>query len=617
MLEHPIDNYHITPFQASPDNYPPVNVSVGNNEFIPYLVSEIINQAANQAGAHAGRAYLWNQLCSNGFSNNDYVSTVLMAYDVLMYCLHTGQVQNPDAGFSIAAAKAVTWKSINNIASTPQLQSLVPAQVLNAAEAEYPKMQNEIATIQSFKNGGNQSQNNGFGGNRFGGNNFGNNAFANNNTSRTFIGNNNNNQNGTPGRFSNWGMGANNNQTQKANTAPWASKPNTNPVSQKGFFNKQIETPMQEKKPAVLVWEPSDVQQHPLVYIPSNCERVEVVVKGKTKVQTIVKDLTMDQEKHRLNVSSARQANMNDYNPTNGSRVDAIKTAALELKNSPTEEAIKLFTGRYKYLLMGSSIEDILQQLRAKAIACFKGTIPGGGVYTVDANLYDTHYTHKDFIPSLIEFKDLDTFEIADKIKSMLDDPNMTAADIQFITKLESKLQLVVNKAISDVMTIPGINVTDVIHDIFQLPNVFAKKFGSTAKDSLVKAFEQISGKHLKSGIFDEEKIREYQSLILDDETLGTETLEELKLHPVTLFEPVSLTYLNIDSSEFGIEFSVDNTSCDLRHCNTILKDFIKAVVNETIFDNPRYIFVTSDDVWYEVTYSVIVKDSILIKRIK
>ena len=134
--------------------YIPNNVMCPPNMqyMLPVICAMIANEAGQRCAAHPGRTFLFNQLSSNSWVNNDFCTVVSTVVDLLMLNLAKNLYRNIEEGISSVVSDALSIYCSLNFQTYPALQSVTSPEIVNEAHKNnqaFYSLSNEIA---NYKN---------------------------------------------------------------------------------------------------------------------------------------------------------------------------------------------------------------------------------------------------------------------------------------------------------------------------------------------------------------------------------------------------------------------------------------------------------------------------------
>lgn len=289
-------------------NQPPVMFQLpcipGVERITPLLITEVANAVGNSSNKNHARQYIFNQMASNGWNNQEFKNLCELAMNMLCLQLSLGRMQNPEQGvFEIAqhAALLVTsYAIINDMQLNAYVNNSDPS-VLHEAQNRVRELAGIVQGIERVRNGGGN---------------------FNNQPRGQVWGNNAGQQVGNPFNPSMMGgVFSNNNSggfSQNGSGGRWAANANTTTMPEIGtkrIFDsilapKETQSPKTENnKVKTLVWKQSPEQRYPQAFNTSKEKLVleQTTFHGSEFVKSTVIEMenSMDRKLHQMSAAAS------------------------------------------------------------------------------------------------------------------------------------------------------------------------------------------------------------------------------------------------------------------------------------------------------------------------
>lgn len=292
-------------------NQPPAMFNIpclpGVERITPLLITEVANAFMANAGKNDARRFVYNQVSSNNWHNDDFANACGLAMDMLCLQLAARRLQSPEHGVNEAAQHAALLvtchAAVNNMQLNAHLAQTDQA-MLSEAHNRVRELNGIVNAIQQAKSGNNgnmggnfnvpQQQPNSWGNNNSnmgGGRNIGN-PFANTNNIGSMFGNTGGGQQVNSSR---WGVG---DQSSRDQSRIFDGIANT----------KVAKTEETTTLPAVMIWKQSPDQRYPQAF---NKAKEKLVLEqtdfhGLIYVTSTVEELEseMDRKVHQMSASA-------------------------------------------------------------------------------------------------------------------------------------------------------------------------------------------------------------------------------------------------------------------------------------------------------------------------
>lgn len=616
--------------------------------FVPVICAMIANEAVIRHNAHQGRMFLFNQLSSNNWMNNDYAVAVATAIDILSLNMYKGLARTPEEGINKVVGDTLLMLCSLNFQTFPALQSVTPPEIVNDALNVVQAFYNISNEINNFKNrvqGIGQPQ-----------------QFQ--TVQQPMMMNPNFNSVYQPPQSNNYSQAIGNNQgtnvgifnnQNRGNIMPPSTtqqpetsgkydylKPtvNSSVVNQTAYFNKENQ-PMkimehgnlqsyacplgEENKP--LVWGPTSKQYYPVTINPYTHSFVleEIVENNKRcaiSYQVPLEDAEMDRKRHVI--TSMEQTQTAHIPNDSGTRASSLYESTkaifrvtrdyLEQVNNEPDETKTLALNEIKTLISTNwGVDNFIES------AIFDGRLSQkqSGIEDTDCKAYRVYKiiakpivcdrNHSEFLNNLSNCKSFR--ELASILSELLTINNDDKSLMNLCYEVDKLLTIEINDVLRNRMSIPNITIDSFIDDVNELPEYLGNMFGSMYK----RIFLEFQRNYIPNmlGVCDSDVAESLRENLGNDNTNAVINFID---------QSYSITYLNVLSYELGIKPYEHCASSLLENENPLMYSFVSGLFNQdNDLDKEAFhnLIVTSDNKIYEVFKGMIGSDFYTICEVK
>lgn len=671
-------NCMFQPMQFNQAPFVPNNLPIPSqfSSFVPTIATMVANEASSACNKNAGRMFLFNQLASNGYVNQDYVEAVQTAMDMLILGMVRGQYGNPNQGMSDAVSKSLVMCNAANFQKFPALQQYVQPDVYGDAVRIVNTLQGIRNDILQAKQQMSQMQqpqgmnNSGMGGGMQSNfpqqNNFpqqGN--FPQQNMQGGFqqsrmqpgmpVANNSQIFRNSPqpqqsslvvgnafhqeGRYDNLRTNATPQSVVHTYDMPVnQTVPRSPNINQGSYFAPSIpaDVPQQFVPSKELVWKPCEAQWH-----PATCDtRVQKLAlreikwaDNNTYVVSVAINLTeeeMEEAKHKIGFTD--QAIMNTTPERYGSRRDAIvdnidafversqKARNELLKEEPTEADFDVIKSPRKIISANFLAYAIFEgRVRMKKeLQQTESDLSAYGINAIISTPVLVDDSQEKLLTQLDECKSF--LRIQAIMKNALSSKSTSSVSKQFTARIDKLFTREINSVLNNKLSL-DLSIECFVNDISDLISHLKNEMGEVIANAFLVTQDDFIDKYLNQFVVDEDmksKMTEQLGIEIKEDTPNSQYALGDILPFELLTQIYGLTFLQVQSADLSISsFGKVGTDIILSNNPELFK------LAKTIFDDEKVsdiavahqLLITADNVIYEFHKGLINKNFITISK--
>lgn len=604
---------------------------------LPVICAMIANEASQRCGVHPGRTFLFNQLSSNNWVNNDFCTVVSTVVDLLMLNMGKNLYRNIEEGVSSAVTDAMSIYASLNFQTYPALQSVTPPEIVNEAHKNnqaFYSLSNEIANFKARNQSGFQPPlqqhpqmmvNPAFGGGYPSQQNYPQpQQFTNPYQGNAPLSGNSGlfNKSSTP-------QGMPIMQQPKSSSGKYDYLKPSVPQGQKSIYVTENVTHIKaepgtstayfqpEKE---LVWSPSIYQFYPLTINPFKekllLREVANPVSCKMAVISYIEPLKgpeLDREKHKITTMSQIYT---AHIPDNyGTRAESLKDSVSKLFAIEPDEINNLKKANeeerdeFEHVLTHIEPSWVFDSFIENAIFSSRLTQREHILNGTECTVYRTYRIISKPIISLVDHSDfiddISTCKTFNDVAVLLHDAisfrNNDTSLVTLCYEIDKLLKKEINHVLTNKMSLNGISIDSFIDDVKDLPDYLNNAYGDKYEQTFVD-FQRAYIPRMISTLRPDE-VENFRESLMDDRDLESKVVINF------INQTYSLTFVNVENFELEIKPFDDCASSIIEEHQPLMYKIVSGIFTQdrdTDRECLHNLIITADDVIYEVQKGLI-----------